>query len=237
MGNTIAGTIAFLILQQQLADGVIYSGNLSISDIVNTKTDYLAANISYEQYVALAIQKLAQAVKGTSRIRAIYHALGLLQSSPSTYFFENHRLLSILSARGFQVGMVTAEPDYVAQAVGIFLGRNLRTPLDIQSTVLEVDPNGIYTGNVTRQIVSAEDKAAAAKKIIGGFNGPVIGLGDAVADIGLWSLATHPIIVAPTVAAVPANLQDVLRRPTTSVLSPNGHFLRATSPLFQLLNS
>lgn len=159
----------------------------SFHDIIDILSKYKRGELAYEDTVEQACLLHAAGLKGQRYDDVKSHAMELFMSRETELFRVFARSAFDLLRASHELTIVTAEPQYVGDAV------KDQFRLDrVISSVYAVE-GGTFTGGVERSLAHRSQKAAALAKV------PIdYAFGDSEGDIDMLATANHPICIDPT---------------------------------------
>lgn len=159
----------------------------SFRAIVDVLGRYKNGDLAYEDTVELACTLHAKGLKGQRYEDVKHHAAELLAGRETELFRMFARSAFDLLRVDHNLIVVTAEPQYVAEAVmeQFALGTTI-------SSLYGVD-DGVFTGAVRRSLAHRSQKAAALGGLVIDY-----AFGDSEGDIDMLAAAKHPVCIDPT---------------------------------------
>lgn len=183
-GTLTTGMIFIPLIQSEYADSLI--DDSTYESIAQTLSLYKAGSIAYEDAVQQLIEKHARGLVGKSVADLMTHSESFLRKSPALFRAFGHEVIALLQSNSLQFA-VTAEPQYIANAVANHLGLD-----GAYSTTYEVD-NGKFTGRVKQSLAHRSAKA----ELLSHYD-IFCAFGDSEGDIDMLENAQHAYCVNPT---------------------------------------
>jgi len=160
----------------------------SYARIVETLGAYKRGEIAYEQAVQELIEKHASGLAGKEASIVADHAHEFIHTHTDLFRPFARNVIDLLS-KGYQQLAVTAEPQYVADALSEYLGLD-----SAYASVYEME-DGRYTGSVA---VSLADRRQKSELLV---NYDVFAaFGDSEGDIDMLASSQNPICINPSTA-------------------------------------
>lgn len=193
LDQTLYDGFAFMdVMHDQERRGIITPDEKSQMDA--SFQDYVEGRSGYVETVAALVGQEAAALKGQD--------FDIPFEAAKDYFAHNRRrcfppfgyeLVGQLGLRGYEVYLVTSEPDFIAEAAMAELGAHSYISSNYEMKA------GRYTGKVEQMLANGQDKVAAIQAALPDFDpDTAVALGDSEADVAMLSLVKHAFCINPS---------------------------------------
>lgn len=150
---------------------------------------YKSGQIEYEEAVDTLLNILVEGLKGESHEEVYELAYSFYKNSTKFSTFARPTIELLLDSH--QLALVTAEPQFIAQAVGKVLGVSI-----LFSSICEVE-NGVLTGKVEKSLAMRKGKLGEIAPLLKHKNNS-FAFGDSEGDVEMLEAVDFPICVNPT---------------------------------------
>lgn len=192
LDQTLYDGFAFMdIMHDQQHRGIITPTEKAQMDA--SFQDYAEGRSGYTETVARLVSQEAEALKGQDFDVPLEAAKDYFTHNKRRFPPFGYELVGQLGLRGYEIYLVTSEPDFIAEAAMTELGAH-----SYISTNYEMKA-GRYTGKVERMLADGQDKVAAIQEALPEFDPDMaVALGDSEADIAMLSLVKHAFCINPS---------------------------------------
>jgi phosphoserine phosphatase len=183
-GTLSTDMLAPPLIQAEHAHGLI--GDRDYASIMGVLRAYKMGEIEYEAAVQLVLGCHANGLRGQEESVVANHAVEFVHEHTDLLRAFGKKLITALGDSALQFA-VTAEPQYVADAVAKHLGLD-----GVYATTYEI-VDGRYTGRVVSSLAhrSAKDAVLTGRDIVAAF-------GDSEGDEAMLAAARHAFCISPT---------------------------------------
>lgn len=186
MGGTLTRDLVFVpLIQSEHEMGLL--NDEAFHNIIDVLGRYKKGDLAYEDTVDLACALHAKGLTGQRHDDLKHHAAELFARREAELFRVFARTAFDLLCADHNLIVVTAEPQYVAEAVMEQLA------LDTTISSLYGVDDGVFTGAVQCSLAHRSQKAAALKSLAIDY-----AFGDSEGDIDMLAAAKHPVCIDPT---------------------------------------
>jgi HAD superfamily phosphoserine phosphatase-like hydrolase len=186
----IDGTLSNGLLFVPLVKSEYASGHLtddSFAQINKLLVAYKSGRLEYEDAVEKLSQAHAKGLRGESHQDLMTHAETFLESHEEDLFHKFGReVVKILQAE-HRLFVVTAEPQYLAEAVAHMYG------FDGHFSSVYTEADGKFTGDITQSLAHRTAKASLLQNYDIEY-----AFGDSEGDIDMLDNARYPYAISPT---------------------------------------
>lgn len=172
------------LIKSELANDIISSG--TYTQLLTILHDYKNGATEYEVTVQSLLTCHANGLKGKTAETIEHHAKEFIRSNNHLFRSVGKEVITVLQDHLIQVA-VTAEPQYVADAVADRLGlhSSFATEYEIK--------DGLYTGNIIKSLADRYAKRTALEHFTIEY-----AFGDSEGDIEMLGMAEHAYCINPT---------------------------------------
>lgn len=183
-GTLTTGMIFIPLIESEHADSLI--DDAVYESIMQTLSKYKSGDLGYEDAVHQLIEQHASGLIGKKEADLLAHAENFLRANPTLFRVFGHNVISLLQDHSLQFA-VTAEPQYIANAVANYLGLD-----GAYSTIYAVE-DGKFTGQVELSLAHRSAKA----ELLAHYN-ILYAFGDSEGDIDMLANARFAYCIDPT---------------------------------------
>lgn len=189
-----------------------------------------AGEFEYEDFAQLLLEDWAEGLEGTRYNKALSHAEEFIQRSehqPYPFVRQWMRILGV----SHDSYIVTAEPQFVAEAVTISVGAKGHF-----STHFNVDPQGVFMGSVGSSLARGIDKLTVVDSLLKIYGkDDSVAFGDSIGDMDMLDAVENAVCVQPS-----DELREVARSRRWLITNPKEmhehYFLRLNPGTFGRLS-
>lgn len=186
----IDGTLSRGLLFTPLVQSEHEAGYLtpaSFDEILVVLDGYKNGEIEYEDTVEQLLQAHAKGLENQSYDDVKAHAEVFIEQHPHLFHKFGHKVVEVLHAEGHTLFVVTAEAQYLAEAVVESYGLD-----GYRSSQYEVE-DGIFTGFVAQSLAHRSDKHRALEGLTINY-----AFGDSEGDTDMLTAAKHALAISPS---------------------------------------